>query len=223
MLKSLNCLRLRLMLCHVDRLPSCCCSFCRFYGVDRSIAYQRAATVVPPAIDQAPMLMLTLPSVQQDFVEWRQGRRYYAVWALDLDSPMLRQASRDICAVQPTYWLPDYVRASHLTVGLCGFPAAQARRDDDYPLARFIAQQKALSDAALAPFELEIGAPDSFTSAAYFSVRDLAGGIKKLRHFLGEADDSGFVPHVTFGLYREAVPLPGVLAESTQFHSRLSL
>lgn len=159
------------------------------------------------------MLVLTLPSVQQDFVEWRQGRRYYAVWALDLDSPMLRQVSHEICALQPACWLPDYVRAPHLTVGLCGFPAGQARRDDDYPLARFIAQQKALSDAAPTPFALEIGAPDSFTSAAYFSVSDFSGGIKKMRHLLGEADDSGFVPHVTFGLYREAVPLSGVLAE----------
>ncbi len=159
------------------------------------------------------MPVFTLPSVQRDFVEWRQGRRYYAVWALDLNYPMLRQASREICALRPACWLPDYVRAPHLTVGLCGFPAAQVRRDDDFPLARFAAQQRALIAAAPAPFAVEIGAPDSFTSAAYFSVRDLAGGIEKLHRLLGEAGDSVFVPHVTFGLYREAVPLPGVLAE----------
>ena len=157
--------------------------------------------------------MLTLPSVQHDFVEWRQGRRYYAVWALDFDHPMLRQASGEICAALPDYWLPGYVRAPHLTVGLCGFPAAQARRDDDYALTDFTVQLQALNDAAPAPFAVEIGAPGSFTSAAYFSVRDFDNGIEQLRHLLGEADGSDFVPHVTFGLYRAALPLHNVLAQ----------
>lgn len=157
--------------------------------------------------------MLTLPSVQHDFVEWRLGRCYYAVWALDFDHPMLRQASGEICAALPDYWLPGYVRAPHLTVGLCGFPAAQARRDDDYALTDFTVQLQALSDAAPAPFAVEIGAPGSFTSAAYFSVRDFDNGIEQLRHLLGEADGSDFVPHVTFGLYRAALPLHNVLAQ----------
>lgn len=166
------------------------------------------------------MPVLTLPSVQHDFVEWRLGRRYYAVWALDFDHPMLRQASGEICAALPDYWLPDYVRGPHLTVSLCGFPAAQARRDDDYALTHFTAQLQALSDAAPVPFAVEIGAPGSFTSAAYFSARDLDNGIEQLRCLLGEADDSGFVPHVTFGLYRAALPLHRVLGQ-LRAHNRL--
>lgn len=163
--------------------------------------------------------MLTLPSEQKDFVEWRQGRTHFAVWALDLDLPVLHQASAEIRVLSGEYWLADYLRQPHLTVGLCGFPVANAAQLDDYALARFTAQCQALLDAAPSPFELEIGAPDSFTSAAYFSVRDLDGGIENLRRTLsGGAEDSGFIPHVTFGLYREVFPLPDVLAKLQASH-----
>jgi len=61
---------------------------------------------------------------------------------------------------------------------------------------------------------VEIGAPDSFVSAAYFSVRDVEGGLEKLRRILGaEVEEAGFVPHVSFALYRLALPLSAVLAE----------
>jgi len=164
------------------------------------------------------MPLLTQPCEQKDFVDWRQGRRYFAVWALDLDLPDLRQASAEIRAALPAYWLPGYARQPHLTIGICGFPGAVSRRADDYGFAHFSAQCQALVTAAPASFCLEIGAPDSFASAAYFSVRDPAGGIAQLRQILaGEDkdtdDDAGFVPHVTFGLYQAGLPLPEVLAE----------
>lgn len=158
--------------------------------------------------------LLTLPSEQKDFVDWRRGRRYFAVWAIDLDGPLLRQASADIREALEDYWLPGYVRQPHLTVGLCGFPVASAGQTDDYGSAHFAVQRQALIAAAPVAFEVEIGAPDSFVSAAYFSVRDLEGGIEKLRHILGgELADASFVPHVTFALYGSAIPLLTVLAE----------
>ncbi|MBP8169648.1 MAG: 2'-5' RNA ligase family protein [Azonexus sp.] len=164
------------------------------------------------------MPLLTQPCEQKDFVDWRQGRRYFAVWALDLDRPDLRQASAEIRAALAAYWLPGYARQPHLTIGICGFPEAVSRRADDYGFAHLSAQCQALVAAAPASFCLEIGAPDSFASAAYFSVRDLAGGIPQLRQILAGGDkdaddDAGFVPHVTFGLYQAVLPLPEVLAE----------
>lgn len=164
------------------------------------------------------MPLLTQPCEQKDFVDWRQGRRYFAVWALDLDLPDLCQASAEIRAGLAAYWLPDYARQPHLTIGICGFPGAVSRRADDYGFAHLSAQCQALVAAAPASFCLEIGAPDSFASAAYFSVRDLAGGIAMLRQILAGGDndidtDTGFVPHVTFGLYQAVLPLPEVLAE----------
>ena len=164
------------------------------------------------------MPLLTQPCEQKDFVDWRQGRRYFAVWALDLDLPDLHQASAEIRAVLAAYWLPGYARQPHLTIGICGFPGAVSRRVHDYGFAHFSAQCQALVAAAPASFCLEIGAPDSFASAAYFSVRDLVGGIAILRQILaGEDnatdDDAGFVPHVTFGLYQAVLPMSEVLAE----------
>ena len=159
---------------------------------------------------------LTLPCEQKDFVDWRQGRRYFAVWALDLDMPLLRHACTEMRDSFSDYWLPGYVRQPHLTVGLCGFPVAEPGRNDDYALAHFLAQRRRLLQARLAPFTVEIGAPDSFVSAAYFSVRDVQGGVDRLRRILAEAmpasEDSSFVPHVTFGLYRMALPLSPILA-----------
>lgn len=156
--------------------------------------------------------LLTLPSEQRDFVEWRQGRKYFSLWAIDLDLPLLRTASGEIRRAMGDCCLPGYQRQPHLTVNLCGFPAATAKGVDDYPLAHFMAACDALKCAAAAPFSIEIGGPDSFTSAAYFSVRDLDGGIEKLRHILG-AGDANYVPHVTFALYRAALPLPAVVAD----------
>jgi 2'-5' RNA ligase len=161
--------------------------------------------------------LLTLPSQQKDFVDWRQGRLFYSVWALDLDIPDLCQASADMRQVLSNYRLMGYVRQPHLTLGLCGFPVANPKLADDYGLARFCTQRAALLRAMPKPFCLEIGAPNSFTSAAYFSVRDLEGGLETLRQILdADAEDHGFVPHVTFALYRAAFPLRNMLAELQQ-------
>ncbi|EKE17025.1 MAG: hypothetical protein ACD_10C00660G0002 [uncultured bacterium] len=166
------------------------------------------------------MPLLTLPSEQKDFVDWRRGRALYAVWALDLDIPVLCQASAALRRVLSNYGLAGYVRQPHLTVGLCGFPVAQPKLADDYGLASFVTQREALQRAMSKPFCLEIGAPDSFTSAAYFSVRDLEGGVENLRQILdADAEKSGFVPHVTFALYRAAFPLRHMLAEMQRGHA----
>ncbi len=160
--------------------------------------------------------MLTQPSVQQDFVEWRQGRRHFAVWAIELDLPMLREATAAIHAASPELWLPGYTRQPHLTVHLCGFPGAYPSRADDYAPADFARQCATLCQARPEPFVLEIGRVDSFSSAAYFSVQDATGRIAKLRQILAEAapgvDGGAFTPHVTIGLYRAARPLVEVLA-----------
>ncbi|MGE5471743.1 MAG: 2'-5' RNA ligase family protein [Bacteroidota bacterium] len=158
---------------------------------------------------------LTLPSEQRDFVAWRRGRQRYAVWALDVDRPALRAISERYQALLADCLLPGYCRQPHVTVHLCGFPAARTGLADDYAAAAFSAQVAALTAVRPAPFVIEIGAPASFSSAAYLSVRDRDGGIAALRGVLAggsASDDFPYVPHVSFGLYRGAYPLAGVLA-----------
>jgi hypothetical protein len=158
---------------------------------------------------------VTLASVQRDFVEWRKERTHYAVWAIDVDTPALRAAIAAMRAHLADCLLPDYRRQAHITLHLCGFPAALPNLDDDYPAATLRDQIATLQAAAPAPFVLEIGRPDSFTSAAYFSVDDHSGGIHAARCALAGNRNPDeifpYTPHVTCGLYRDEFPLPALV------------
>ncbi len=167
----------------------------------------------------------TIASVQRDFVEWRKERTHYAVWAIDVDTPVLRAATAAMRAHLADKLLNGYRRQPHVTLHLCGFPATAPRFDDDYPGATLQRQIAALQAAGPAPFTLEIGSPASFTSAAYFSVADHAGGIRAARQTLAgtETPDDGFpyTPHVTCGLYRGEFHLPTLLQRMATCRSDL--
>jgi len=163
--------------------------------------------------------LLTQPSEARDFVEWRRGRTRYAVWALDVDVPAVRQRVAAACAPVAEQLLPGYCRQPHLTVHLCGFPKAQADFADDYGVDRLVENVAALRRAQPAAFDIEVGAPASFASAAYLAVRDPAGGIAGLRRSLGSAagePDFSYTPHVTIGLYRGTFPLAATVDRLAQ-------
>ena len=157
----------------------------------------------------------TLASVQRDFTEWRQGRTHYAVWAIDADTPAIRAASMALQGHLTDHLLAGYQRQPHVTLELCGFPAAAPRLADDYSDSTLQRQITALQAARLAPFALEIGNPNSFTSAAYLAVDDGEGGIRTARNALRGATNTGdgfpYTPHVTCGLYRGEFHLPTLL------------
>ncbi len=146
----------------------------------------------------------TLACRHDDFSDWHQGRRRYAVWAIAADTPALTAAVDGLKAQLAPWLLPGYRRQPHVTLRLCGFPAAVPRGTDDYPAATLERQIAALQANAPAPFTLAIGRPDSFASAAYLSVDDRAGGIHAARAALAGADCAAdgfaYAPHVTCGL-----------------------
>ncbi|MDE2441489.1 MAG: 2'-5' RNA ligase family protein, partial [Betaproteobacteria bacterium] len=111
--------------------------------------------------------------------------------------------------------LDDYVRQPHLTLDLCGFPCTRPGSPDEFGPDLLTCQFASLRSAKLAPFVIEIGNPDSFESAPYLAIGDLGGGISTLRRCLainGEHRLFGdYVPHVTLGLYAQAVPFAAVL------------
>lgn len=157
----------------------------------------------------------TQPSIRRDFVEWHRGRQPYAFWGLDVDMPVV-SVRIAACAAHLGEWLLDgYARQPHVTLDLCGFPNLQLSSADEFGPELLAHQVAALRSAGPAPFAIEIGDPDSFQSAPYLAVRDPAGGIAALRRCLaidGEHRLFGdYVPHVTLGLYAQAVPFAVVL------------
>ena len=157
----------------------------------------------------------TLPCEQRDFVEWRQGRSEFAVWAIDLDLPDLVALSAQYRHHLQHFLLADYLRQPHITLQIAGFPCATARLADDFPPQQMQAQIARLRAIEQAPFAIEILGVDSFSSAAYFTIGDPSGGIARIRNALACAgdDDFPYIPHVTFGLYRAAFPMLDVMCE----------
>ena len=157
----------------------------------------------------------TLPCEQRDFVEWRQGRSEFAVWAIDLDLPDLSALCRQYQSHMQDYLLADYLRQPHITLHIAGFPCATASLPDDFPPQQMQAQIARLRAIEQAPFAIEVAGVDSFSSAAYFAISDPSGGIARIRNALACAgdDDFPYTPHVTFGLYRAAFPMLDVMRE----------
>lgn len=160
----------------------------------------------------------TLPNIQKDFTDWRAGRHRYAVWAIDLDHDWLREASEKMRRHCADLLLPDYARQPHITLRVCGFPCLERRLNDDYTHTDFAAQVSALTSARIEPFPISIGALGTFTTAPYFSVLDIDGGIARARQALAMPAGDGpgekgfpYVPHVTFGLYGGRFPMPDVV------------
>jgi len=159
---------------------------------------------------------------RRDFVEWHRGRSPYVFWALDVDTP---DVGRRVAAAQrhlSGLLLDGYERQPHVTLELCGFAAtAPLLAEDEFDASHLEAQVAAMPKGAPAPFEIEIGPLDSFTSAPYLALDDASQGIAAVRACL--AIDGAwrlfgdYVPHVTVGLYADAWPADAVGARLASF------
>lgn len=156
----------------------------------------------------------TIASRIGDFPEWHRGRPCYAVWAIALDDAAIQARLDGLRRALHGLLLPGGARQPHVTLQVCGFPAALPARPDDFGPQQLQAQLDALAGAAA--FELHIGGAFSFVSAACLSVRDPAGSLARLRAAWQQAapcsDATPYVPHVTAGLYAGAWPLREVRA-----------
>lgn len=150
------------------------------------------------------------PNVHRDFAEWHKGRGPYVFWALDIDTPEVRQTVSEVAGQLDGLLLCRYRRQPHITVEVCGFPISFPEAPDEFSPDWLASQCAALRLAAIAPFTLTIGGVSSFASAPFVKVIDPALGIAALRNSLavnGEPRLLGdYVPHVTVGLYADAWP-----------------
>lgn len=156
----------------------------------------------------------TIACERRDYPEWHRGRQRYGVWTLPVDCPrVLARLTR--ARTHLGAWLhADYRRQAHVTLFVCGFPAGQARFDDDFPADRLAAQLDALRRLDARPFELHIGGLDSYASAPFLTVDDPDQRLEPLRAALAghsaEIRQSPFHAHLTVGLYARTVAGAGL-------------
>ena len=164
------------------------------------------AVLAPDATDG-----FTIPSEQRDFPDWHQGRPVFAVWAIAVEDAAVVTRLRDLREALGGLLLPGCERQPHVTLQICGFPAAMATRHDDFTMAHLSAHVDALAAERPEPFNLSIGDAFSFASAACLAVHDDAGTLLRCRAAWQRAapgsDCTPYVPHVTAGLYANAWPL----------------
>lgn len=163
----------------------------------------------------------SIACARRDYPEWHRGRARYGVWTLPVDCPRILARLERAQAHLGDWLHGDYRRQAHVTLFVCGFPAAQAKFDDDFPSERLDAQIDALSALCASPFELQIGGLDSYASAPFLSVSDPDQRLEVLRAALGEHSaevrQSPYHPHLTVDLYARAVPRTDLQRRLTAF------
>lgn len=165
----------------------------------------------------------TIKNVKQDFYSWHQGRSRYALWAIDLDIPAVRQLVAIAGQHLGKFLFEGYCRQPHITLGISGFLNQKSQHADDYTVSSFEADLAALRNADIQPFKVEISTLASFSSAPFFHVSDPGNSLHKLHTCLHSVtSDASFqyVPHVTVGLYSEAWPVQAVSDHLDNFQQK---
>lgn len=165
--------------------------------------------------------LYTIPNVRRDFSEWHLGRPRFAIWAIDVDFPVVSQKVNAAQQHLDDFLLCGYRRQPHITLSICGFPSHKPKHSDDFGLKQLEAQVLALGQVRLQPFEINIGRLASFSSAPFFHVSDTSNSIAALRACLTLSTQGGlsgvYTPHVTVGLYEGAWPREEVLMRLDSF------
>lgn len=163
----------------------------------------------------------TIPNIRRDFTEWHLGRSRFAIWAIDIDSPVIQKQAQAAQRHLSDLLHTENRRQPHITLKTCGFPCISPHYSDDFGVKTFEAQISVLRQARLKPFELNIGTLSSFSTAPFFHVNDANNSITALRACLaGSMSDNlnpDYTPHVTVGLYAGAWPREDVFRRLNVF------
>lgn len=150
--------------------------------------------------------------------DWARGRTRYALWALRVSAPAVLRRMGAVAERLAGAIVPVPPADAHVTVWVCGFPAAAPAFDDDIGEEALAAQRAAVMN--LAPPRLVVGAPNAFATCAFLEVDDPHGDLAALRAALAvpgarEVRFAGYQPHVTVGRFvdtRPVAPLADALA-----------
>ena len=141
--------------------------------------------------------------------DWRRGRLRYAVWALRVEDAAVIARMAEVAGRLGDALVPVAPAQAHVTVWVCGFPAATPVFDDDVHEQVLAAQRVAA--AGMPRPRLLVGAPNAFATCAFLEVHDPHGDLAALRAALAvpnarEVRFAAYQPHVTVGRFRDSRP-----------------
>ncbi|MEG2434262.1 MAG: 2'-5' RNA ligase family protein [Acinetobacter sp.] len=163
---------------------------------------------------------IVVPTEARDYPEWHLGRERYALWYIEVDDPVLIRHLTQLREQFSDLLYQPNQRQFHITLFVAGFWAEQVTYSDDFSRIQRTLQIELLKNLKLEPFQLQIGALNSFESALFLKVDDAAGVLDKIRktlmHISKEVAALSYCPHITLGLYRKAVSSDPVLARMAE-------
>ncbi|AXY56672.1 2'-5' RNA ligase family protein [Acinetobacter chinensis] len=167
---------------------------------------------------------LTIPTQMHDYPEWHKGRMHYALWYIEIVQPELLlylSALRNRCAeflVQPN------IRQFHITLFICGFLSQNKIFDDDFSQSDFQQQMQSLLQQEIRSFRLKTGQIRSFNSALFVEIIDEHNSLSKIRTLFSDQYQEiaalDYCPHITLGLYSDAIEGQIVYSEIDQLAQR---
>lgn len=153
----------------------------------------------------------TLPCRHDNFVGWHQGRPFYAVWLMMVDTVAIREAVHRLRCAMGDWLLPDYRRQPHITLGIRGFPQCQRQDEHSYTPDLFEQDVVRLQQLPRTALQLTCQGTGSFTTAPYLTVSSEEASLLAWHRTLSpQHTGNAYVPHITAGFYRRTIPLPAV-------------
>ena len=148
------------------------------------------------------------------------GRELYALWYIEVDDPVLISYLTKLREQFSDLFYQPNQRQFHITLFVAGFWVEQATQSDDFSRVQLNQQLERLKNLKLESFQLQMGELNSFESALFLKVDDTAGVLDQIRKTLLQTSQEvaalSYCPHITLGLYREALCSDHVLARMAE-------
>lgn len=163
----------------------------------------------------------TIPTENRDYPEWHHTREKYALWYLELHQPELLAYLNQIKMHFQEYLFVPNQRQFHITVFICGFLNHQIQFNDDFLMADLQQHVDVLKQAKLPKLRLKVGGINSFSSALFVEIEDQNNQLGQIRQHLqlknNEIAALHYCPHITLGLYQQAIPSELILQKIRNF------
>ena len=162
--------------------------------------------------------MQVVPTLNQDYPDWHQGRQHYALWYIEIQDPELLAYLSALRAQFSDLLYTPNTRQFHITVFICGFieelnkaqliDDSEQRWNDNFSADELALHQQQLRQLSLSNIRLCTGQINSFQSALFIEIVDVERKLDHLRQALNLSSNEiapiEYCPHITLGLYKQA-------------------